>query len=172
MADRMGSQPGQENPFHRHPLSDEVLHFVSGSGECVVGEAVYPVKPDDLVLAPKDAPHAVRNAGSENLDCILAQSRLPAITYRHGVVRFAGRQPMIQRLHLETAADWMTRGDRGWNQPRDRSRSLPVVWSHRMTRTIAPQELKEMLESVTVFDVRRKADHDADPATESPPTKR
>ncbi len=41
-----------------------------------------------------------------------------------------------------------------------------------MTRTIAPQELKEMLESVTVFDVRRKADHDADPATESPPTKR
>src|SRR5574340_171003 len=39
----------------------------------------------------------------------------------------------------------------------------PIVWSHRMTRTITPQELKEMLESVTVLDVRRKADHDADP---------
>ena len=69
--------PGQENPLHRHPLSDEVLYFVSGSGECVVGDAVYPVKPGDLVLAAKDAPHAVRNTGSENLVCILAQSPLP-----------------------------------------------------------------------------------------------
>ena len=69
--------PGQENPLHRHPLSDEVLYFVQGTGECVVGDAVYPVKPGDLVLAPKDAPHAVRNTGDENLVCILAQSPLP-----------------------------------------------------------------------------------------------
>ncbi len=32
-----------------------------------------------------------------------------------------------------------------------------------MSRTITPQELEKMLESVTVLDVRRKADYDADP---------
>ena len=32
-----------------------------------------------------------------------------------------------------------------------------------MSRTITPQELKARLESVTVLDVRRKSDHDADP---------
>jgi len=69
--------PGQENPLHRHPLSDEILYFVSGAGECVVGDDVYPVEPGDFVLAPKDAPHAVRNTGEENLVCILVQSPLP-----------------------------------------------------------------------------------------------
>jgi hypothetical protein len=31
----------------------------------------------DPLLTPKDAPHSVRNTGSENLVCILAQSPLP-----------------------------------------------------------------------------------------------
>lgn len=70
--------PGQENPLHRHPLSDEWLYFVSGTGECVVGDQTFQVKPGDLVLAPQDAPHAVRNThASENLVCILGQSPLP-----------------------------------------------------------------------------------------------
>jgi mannose-6-phosphate isomerase-like protein (cupin superfamily) len=69
--------PGQENPLHRHPSSDEVLYFVHGTGECVVGDAVYAVKPGDLVLAPRDAAHGVRNTGKEDLVCILAQSPLP-----------------------------------------------------------------------------------------------
>ena len=69
--------PGQENPLHRHPRSDEVLYFVRGTGECAVGDAVYQVKPGDLVLAPKDAPHSVRNTGTEDMVCILAQAPLP-----------------------------------------------------------------------------------------------
>lgn len=70
--------PGQQNPLHRHPESDEVLFFVEGEGECVVGESTYAVKPGDLVLVPKDAPHAIRNTrAAENLVCILAQSPLP-----------------------------------------------------------------------------------------------
>ncbi|GMT42369.1 MAG: hypothetical protein IEMM0002_0780 [bacterium] len=70
--------PGQENPLHRHPGSDEILYFVDGQGECVAGEDVYPVKPGDLVLVPKDVPHAIRNLHkSENMVCILVQSPLP-----------------------------------------------------------------------------------------------
>ena len=84
--------PGQENPLHRHPSSDEVLYFVRGSGECVVGDAVYEVKPGDLVLAPKDAPHAVRNTGTEDLVCILAQSPLPCV---HVPVRESSVSPAV-----------------------------------------------------------------------------
>ena len=70
--------PGQENPLHRHPASDEILYFVEGTGACVVGEETYPVQPGDVVLAPKNIPHSVRNThASENLVCILAQSPLP-----------------------------------------------------------------------------------------------
>lgn len=70
--------PGQENPLHRHPLSDEVLYFVSGTGTCRVSDAIYPVVPGDLVFVPKDAPHAIRNTNpGENLVCILAQTPLP-----------------------------------------------------------------------------------------------
>ena len=70
--------PGQENPRHRHPNSDEILFFVEGTGECDVGEKTYPVSRGDLVLVPKDVPHSIRNKHeSENMVCILAQSPLP-----------------------------------------------------------------------------------------------
>lgn len=70
--------PGQQNPLHRHPNSDEILYFVEGTGECVVGEEKYSVKPSDLVFVPKDAPHAIHNTDtSKNMVCILAQSPLP-----------------------------------------------------------------------------------------------
>ncbi len=70
--------PGQENPLHRHPNSDEILYFVEGTGECVVGEETYPVNSGDLVWVPKDVPHAIHNQHeSANMVCILAQSPLP-----------------------------------------------------------------------------------------------
>ena len=70
--------PGQENPLHRHPLSDEILYFVEGNGECVVGLETCPVKPGDLVFVPKNIPHSIRNThATANMVCILAQSPLP-----------------------------------------------------------------------------------------------
>lgn len=42
--------PGQQNPLHRHPFSDEILYFVEGTGECVVGEEPYSVKDGDIVF--------------------------------------------------------------------------------------------------------------------------
>ncbi len=70
--------PGQQNPLHRHPISDEILYFVEGSGECVVGTETLPVKAGELVFVPKNAPHSIRNThGRDNLVCILAQSPLP-----------------------------------------------------------------------------------------------
>ena len=70
--------PGQQNPLHRHPLSDEILYFVEGVGQCVVGKKSYAVKSGDLVFVRKDAPHSIRNTyASQNMVCILASSPLP-----------------------------------------------------------------------------------------------
>ena len=70
--------PGQQNPLHRHPISDEILYFVEGSGECVVGKETLAVRAGDLVFVPKDAAHSIRNThGTDNMVCILAQSPLP-----------------------------------------------------------------------------------------------
>lgn len=70
--------PGQQNPLHRHPASDEILYFVEGTGTCVVDETTYAVQPGDLVWVPKNAPPAIRNTHeSANMVCILAQAPLP-----------------------------------------------------------------------------------------------
>ena len=70
--------PGQHNPLHRHPISDEILYFVEGHGECIVGSETYEVGSGDLVFVPKDVPHSIRNTHSTaNMVCILAQSPLP-----------------------------------------------------------------------------------------------
>ncbi len=70
--------PGQHNPLHRHPQSDEILYFVEGAGTCTVGIATVPVAPGDLVFVPRNVPHAIRNThATANMVCILAQSPLP-----------------------------------------------------------------------------------------------
>ncbi|MBI4081155.1 MAG: cupin domain-containing protein [Candidatus Lambdaproteobacteria bacterium] len=70
--------PGQNNPLHRHPSSDEILYFTEGEGDCVVGLETFPVKPGDLVLVPKNVPHSIRNTHpTTNMVCILAQTPLP-----------------------------------------------------------------------------------------------
>jgi mannose-6-phosphate isomerase-like protein (cupin superfamily) len=70
--------PGQENPLHRHPQSDEILAFTYGQGECVVGEEVVPVETGSVLFIPKNMPHAVRNTHeSEILACTVTQSPLP-----------------------------------------------------------------------------------------------
>ena len=70
--------PGQENPLHSHPGSDEILAFTYGKGECVVGEEVVPVESGSVLFIPKDVPHAVRNTHeSDILACTVTQSPLP-----------------------------------------------------------------------------------------------
>ena len=70
--------PGQFNSLHRHPLSDEILYFIEGSGECIVGSDIIAVGCGDLVYVPKDVPHSIRNTHDKaNMLCILAQSPLP-----------------------------------------------------------------------------------------------
>lgn len=70
-------QPGQKNPLHRHPNSAEVLFFVEGQGEVIVGREKKKVAARDAVYVPVDAPHEIINTGENNMIVVLVQSPLP-----------------------------------------------------------------------------------------------
>lgn len=42
---------------HRHPITEEVLFFVEGEGECVVGKEITKVRPLTIVWVPKEVAH-------------------------------------------------------------------------------------------------------------------
>lgn len=72
--------PGQANPLHRHPGTDEIMYFVEGEGEILggkEGEEKRKVKAGDVVLWVDDEPHLIKNTGKGNMTCILAQAPLP-----------------------------------------------------------------------------------------------
>ena len=46
-----------------HEDSDQILTFVSGTGETVLGEETQPVEQGDLVAVPAGTSHNVRNTG-------------------------------------------------------------------------------------------------------------
>ncbi len=69
---------GHENPLHRHPLSDEILAFTHGKGDCVVGDELIPVETGSVLFIAKNVQHAVRNTQeSEILGCTVTHSPLP-----------------------------------------------------------------------------------------------
>lgn len=69
--------PGQKNPLHRHPDSAEVLFFVEGEGEVIVGLEKKRVTAREAVYVPANAPHEIINTGGYNMIAVLVQTPLP-----------------------------------------------------------------------------------------------
>lgn len=57
--------PGQQNPVHYHPNSDEVLHVVTGTIEHRVGDEHVPMSAGDTISIPMGMLHNARNVGTE-----------------------------------------------------------------------------------------------------------
>ena len=72
-------EPGQQNPLHRHPISDEVLFFVEGTGEVRSGQGkpAVRVQPHSVVWVGKGEPHEIVNTGRTRMLVVLAQAPLP-----------------------------------------------------------------------------------------------
>lgn len=70
-------EPGQKNPLHRHPITEEVLFFVEGEGECIVDREITKVTPQTAVWVPKDAPHEILNTGTTRMIVVLVQAPTP-----------------------------------------------------------------------------------------------
>jgi quercetin dioxygenase-like cupin family protein/type 1 glutamine amidotransferase len=63
---------GNENPLHRHPNCDEILHVIQGHIMNRVGDKEYEMQAGDTVTIPEGTWHNARNIGSE--DAVLSIS--------------------------------------------------------------------------------------------------
>jgi len=65
--------------LHRHHCSEEIYHFLEGTGCMTLGETTLSIAPGDSVLIPPGTPHCLHNTGTTpmRLLCVCA----PA--YRH-----------------------------------------------------------------------------------------
>jgi quercetin dioxygenase-like cupin family protein len=59
--------PGQEHRLHAHAGMDKVYHVLSGSGLFLLAGGDRPMAAGDMLIAPADVHHGIRNDGDANL---------------------------------------------------------------------------------------------------------
>jgi quercetin dioxygenase-like cupin family protein len=60
-------EPGQSHALHAHAGMDKVYHVIAGEGEFLLEGQARPMRAGDLLVAPADVPHGVRNTGRDRL---------------------------------------------------------------------------------------------------------
>jgi quercetin dioxygenase-like cupin family protein len=63
--------PGDKvRPAHAHPLGEEVIYIIRGSGRVLVAGEVSPVRAGSTVLFPRGAVHMLHNTGTEEMKVV------------------------------------------------------------------------------------------------------
>ena len=63
--------PGEKvRPAHSHPLGEEVIYIIRGSGRVLVAGEVAPVREGSVVLFPQGAVHMLHNTSSEEMKVV------------------------------------------------------------------------------------------------------
>ena len=63
--------PGDKvRPAHAHPLGEEVIYIIRGTGRVLVAGEVSPVKAGSTVLFPRGAVHMLHNTGTEEMKVV------------------------------------------------------------------------------------------------------
>jgi quercetin dioxygenase-like cupin family protein len=63
--------PGDKvRPAHAHPLGEEVIYIIRGTGRVLVAGEVSPVKAGSTVLFPRGAVHMLQNTGTEEMKVV------------------------------------------------------------------------------------------------------
>lgn len=75
-------EAGQQHELHTHAGMDKVYSVISGQGLYLLEGRELPIGPGDLVVAPADVPHGIRNPGPGRLLvlAILAPAPQPKAT--------------------------------------------------------------------------------------------
>ena len=60
-------EPGQEHKLHAHAGMDKVYHVLEGHGLFLLEDRELPMEPGDMLVAPEDVPHGIRNTSSQRL---------------------------------------------------------------------------------------------------------
>jgi quercetin dioxygenase-like cupin family protein len=63
--------PGDKvRPAHAHPLGEEVIYIICGTGRVLVAGDVSPVRAGSTVLFPRGAVHMLHNTGTEEMKVV------------------------------------------------------------------------------------------------------
>jgi quercetin dioxygenase-like cupin family protein len=65
-------EPGQKNPKHYHPNSDEVLYLLEGELQHSLGEEVVTLQPGMAIFIPQGVAHDAINAGTSTARMVVA----------------------------------------------------------------------------------------------------
>lgn len=60
-------EPGQSHALHAHAGMDKVYQVLEGEGEFLLEGRALPMKAGDMLAAPADVPHGVRNTSAARL---------------------------------------------------------------------------------------------------------
>jgi quercetin dioxygenase-like cupin family protein len=60
-------EPGQSHALHTHADMDKVYQVLQGEGVFLLDGRELPMRPGDLLVAPENVAHGVRNTGPERL---------------------------------------------------------------------------------------------------------
>lgn len=61
--------PHSQTDFHKHP-GVEMMYIITGHGECKIGEEVFPLGPDVLMVVPPETMHDMRNYSDETMKLV------------------------------------------------------------------------------------------------------
>lgn len=60
-------EPGQEHALHAHAGQDKLYHVIEGEGRFLLADRDLEMKAGDLLVAPENVPHGIRNTGASRL---------------------------------------------------------------------------------------------------------
>ena len=72
-------EPGQSHALHAHAGMDKVYHVLQGAGTFLLGDAETPMTTGDLMIAPADVPHGIRNDGTGRLVVLAILTPAPEV---------------------------------------------------------------------------------------------
>jgi mannose-6-phosphate isomerase-like protein (cupin superfamily) len=70
-------EPGQEQKVHAHRGADKIYFVLEGSGRFHIGGEEQDLGADQIILAPADIEHGVRNASAERLVLLVMMAPNP-----------------------------------------------------------------------------------------------
>ena len=71
-------EPGQEHRLHTHAGMDKLYHVLEGEGLFLLEGEDLPMAAGDLLVAPENVPHGIRNTGTERLLVLAVLAPAPA----------------------------------------------------------------------------------------------
>jgi mannose-6-phosphate isomerase-like protein (cupin superfamily) len=78
-ADLYCLEPGQEQKIHAHKGADKIYFVLEGTGRFHIGGEEKDVSPNQIILAPSDIDHGVRNASVERLVLLVMMAPNPNV---------------------------------------------------------------------------------------------